>query len=117
MIFLASPYSHPDATIRQTRFEKARDYLRWHVANPSKVVYGGAIFSPIVYAHDLAIRGEFPLDHEFWLAFNLDILRHADMLMVLTLDGWAESKGIRVERDTARHLGIPEVMVAEMEDA
>ena len=59
---------------------------------------GVAIYSPIVYTHQLAIHGNLnPLDHSLWLPFDQPFLDVCNCLCVLKLKGWQESFGIDFE--------------------
>jgi len=51
-------------------------------------------------------------DHDLWLGYDLKLLRHCDVLAVITLDGWEDSAGVRAEIDEAERLGIPIVFLA-----
>lgn len=99
MIYLASPYSHPDAAVRQMRYEIARSVTVWAVHR------GHIIFSPIVYGHDLAKQGETPGDWRFWQHFDEEMIALAAQVWILTIDGWQESVGVTAERELARKLG------------
>ena len=59
MIYLASPYSHPDATVREARFQAACR------ATASLIRAGHEVFSPIAHSHPLAAFG-LPTDWSFW---------------------------------------------------
>ena len=103
MIYLAGPYSHTDPDVRQQRFvehciagAKLADLDRWPV------------FSPIAHGHALCdVGGLSRLDHEFWMRQCLPFLRNSDALVVLTIDGWRESKGTKAEAEEAEACGIP----------
>lgn len=101
MNYLAQPYSHPDPTIRRTRFIFAQRLTA------KLLLQGENIFSPIVYAHDMALTFEMNKDAGSWMKFNLDMLRHCDMMFVLALKGWEESKGLQVELNVAKMLSLP----------
>lgn len=91
MFYLASPYSHPDVEVRHQRFLGAADFTKHCLG------MGLHIFSPIVYAHDLAIRFGLPTDAAHWQKFNESMIFRCDGVMVLTLDGWMESVGVQAE--------------------
>lgn len=100
MIYLASPYSHPEVTIREQRF---RDACR---AAAALVASGLTVFSPIVHGHPLVNHG-LPTDWSFWEPFDRDHLQRSDEVVVLTLDGWRESVGVAAELRIAEELGRP----------
>ena len=100
MIYLASPYTHPDPRVREARYDAACR------ATVEFVRAGHAVFSPIVYSHPLVKYG-LPTDWSFWMSFDLDHLRRCEELVVLTIDGWQESQGVQAELDLARTLTLP----------
>jgi hypothetical protein len=98
MIYLASPYSHPDPLVRQARFEAACQ------ATADLVRAGHAAFSPIVHGHPL-VRFGLPTDWSFWQRFDIERIRRCDEVLVLQIDGWRESEGVRAEVKLASALG------------
>lgn len=100
MIYLASPYSHPDAAVRDARFEAACR------ATAELVLAGRVVFAPIVMGHPLVAHG-LAGDWQFWERFDRAVLERCDALYVLQLDGWQESAGVRAEIDIAIDLGLP----------
>jgi hypothetical protein len=103
LIYIASPYSHPDKSVEHQRFEMVRKFTAY-MLHDRKLV-----FSPIVYAHEMAKVFDLPTDAAYWDAFNMSILRRSDALYLCCLDGWEESKGVQREISTARALYIPVV--------
>lgn len=91
MIYLASPYSHQDPFVRETRYlavaKKVIEYLQ-----ADKFVY-----SPIVHCHELQKIVPIGTDFNFWRSYNLHMLDLASELHVLNLEGWAESIGVSGE--------------------
>lgn len=104
MIYLASPYSHPDPEVRQQRFT---DVCR--AAGRLMLQIGEVIYSPIAHGHSVAeVCPEIDaMDAEFWMRQCIGMLRNADALFVLKLDGWRESRGVAEELEIARAFGIP----------
>lgn len=101
MIYLASPYTHPNEAIRIRRFILARDFVHSHLCE--NVI----LFSPIVYTHQLAMTHQMPVEAQFWKFFNEDILRKADSMWVLKIDGWDESVGVLHEIEFAAKIRLP----------
>lgn len=104
LIYLASPYSHPDAAIRHQRFDAA-----CHAAGEIMKL-GHVVFSPIAHSHPIAERGV-EGNWDFWQKQDLPILDRCDVLTVLELDGWKESVGVQAEMRHAEVKGIPEFAV------
>jgi len=98
MIYLASPYSHPDPLVREARFDGACR------ATADLVHAGRAVFSPIVHGHPL-VRFGLPTDWAFWQRFDTEHLWRCDEVLVLQIDGWRESEGVRAEVELARAMG------------
>ena len=103
MKYLCSPYSHSQPQVMQVRYELALE------AVASLTSAGLCIYSPIVHYHNVYLTDDrIQPDFEFFREINFDMLRHADELLVLKIQGWAESKGVTAERAHAATLGIPE---------
>ncbi|MEX0937329.1 MAG: DUF1937 family protein [Pirellulales bacterium] len=105
MIYLASPYSHDDANVREARYEAACR------AVASLLRSGCFAYSPIVHSHPLAAYG-LPTDWKFWESIDRRHLSHCDELAVLTLDGWTTSVGVQAEIRIAHEYGKPVRYVA-----
>lgn len=100
MIYLASPYSHPDSAVREMRF---RDACR---AAAKLMRQGHAVFSPIAHSHCICAYG-LPTDWRFWEPFDRLQIERCSEVVVLTLDGWEASQGVRAEILIATELGKP----------
>lgn len=101
MIYLVSPYSHEQESVRHRRFLQARDYTYYALAR------GVSLFSPIVYGHQFSREYGAGTAHEDWLTFNCDMMDAAECLWVLKLDGWETSRGVQHEIEYAEHNGKP----------
>lgn len=99
--YLASPYSSPDPDLVKARHHEAMKAVVWLMKKEMWV------HSPIVYCHDLAQLGEFPTDAEFWLEFNRLMLRMSKGMILLKIEGWDKSLGVREEIKFSNFLGIP----------
>jgi len=104
MIYLASPYTHPDPAVREARFRAACRQAA------EMVRCGIVVFSPIVHTHPLASHG-LPQDWAFWREYDRAFLEMCSEVWVLTLDGWRESQGVQAEIELARELGKPVVLI------
>ncbi len=98
MIYLASPYSHPDPAVREQRFHAACR------AAVSLLLAGQPVFSPIAHSHPLVDHG-LPGDWSFWQRYDREMLARCDEVVVLALDGWETRVGVREEIGLARELG------------
>ena len=104
MIYLASPYSHPDPAVREARFRavcrEAAEMIR----------SGTQVFSPVAHTHPIAAYG-LPMEWASWEKYDRMFLEMCSEVWVLMLDGWRESKGVQAEIGIARELGRPVLYV------
>ena len=100
MIYLASPYSHLDPTVREQRYRAARR------ATAALLLAGQPVISPIAHSHSLVEHG-LPADWTFWQRYDRELLARCDEVVVLALDGWEASVGVQEEIRIARELGKP----------
>lgn len=99
-IYLASPYTHKNEAIMQDRYTAA--LMAVAMLTRAEIT----AYSPITYYHPLAINFDMPRDFDFWQRHNLNMLRHSNLLMVLTLEGWRESKGVNWEIEYAQYSNL-----------
>lgn len=101
MIYLSSPYSHPDAVVRERRYCEALCAAHWLMDRKRWV------FSPIVHCHPMALMG-LPGDIDYWREYDRTMVERSSLLMVLMTEGWAASVGIGVEMTFADefHVGV-----------
>ena len=64
------------------------------------------VFSPISHSHPIALAGGLPLDWQYWEGYDREILKHCGALVVLAVDGWQQSAGVKGEVKIAEELGI-----------
>jgi hypothetical protein len=101
LIYLASPYSHPDPLVRLDRFDTV-------CCVAAKLMRDGMhLYSPIAHTHPIALKGDLPLGWEYWEQYDRKILEACTDLWVVTIDGWKESKGIAAEITIAGEMGLP----------
>jgi hypothetical protein len=90
--YLASPYTHREKEKRVQRFEQTTRAMKLLYE------YGWIIFSPITHSHPLAELG-LGIDWKTWEVFDKSIMTTCKGIIVLQLEGWEDSAGIRVEVD------------------
>ena len=100
MIYLASPYTHPDPLVITRRYEAACR------AAAELIRQGKTVFSAISHGHGIARYG-LPIDWPFWERHNRRYLESCEEVVVLMLDGWQKSVGVQAEIAVARELGKP----------
>lgn len=109
LVYLATPYSHPDPYIRTLRFHR--------VSKVAGVLMdrGVVLFSPISHTHPIAEMHQLPKDWNYWKRYDQIMLKNCSMLVVLMLEGWEASIGVKGEVEIAKELGIP-VIYLRFED-
>lgn len=103
MIFISSPYGHPDNQIQEYRYWATCQY------GANLMLEGKLAISPLILGHTYIRHAPMLPDHfEFWKVFSLEILRRCTEVHVLAfLNGWELSKGVEAETKFATSLGIP----------
>jgi hypothetical protein len=101
MIFLSSPYSHKNVEVIVDRVEKTSQFVA------ERFAAGEEIFSPVVYAHNILKHADLPSDWTFWKTFCTHMIMKCRSIMVLQLEGWEESEGVKEEIDLANKFGLP----------
>jgi hypothetical protein len=99
-VYLASPYSHASAEVRQARFEAVEHCAHWLLLRRNWV------FAPIVHCHAIAVKYGLPKEFDYWEEYDKAMLMYARAIYVLCIDGWQESKGIAGELEFAMREGI-----------
>lgn len=109
-IYLASPYSHPEMSVRVERFMAAQ----------ALCVYSAklniSIFSPIVHWHHIAAMHDLPFTAEFWKFQNDPMIYACEGLCVLNIEDWQKSVGVSVELELANKLNKPILMATKFNE-
>lgn len=90
ILYLATPYSHPDFAVVEARFDAVNR------AAAKLVSEGHVVFSPISMAHPIAVVMGNHLS-EAWYGFDHPFMDACAECVVLMLDGWRESRGVTSE--------------------
>lgn len=101
LIYLATPYSHPDQAVMEARFDAACR------VTGELMQQGRKAFSPIAHTHPIAVRCDLPRGWDFWHAYDLAMLQACTELIVVKMPGWEQSKGIAGEIEIMKQLGKP----------
>lgn len=109
MIYLATPYNHPSAKVRNARFKIACRIAAFLMRE------GIFLFCPIAHTHPIAEEGELPKGWDYWQAYDRKMLYRCTELWVAMMEGWDKSEGIRGEVEIAQELGIPIVRFDPLE--
>jgi hypothetical protein len=101
LYYLGTPYGHDLAEVREARYRENVEAL-------TELLHQGInVFSPVVHHHPVACLRDLGRDFSFWQTQDFAFLHRSDALIVLTLPGWQESKGLAAEVEEARRLGLP----------
>lgn len=104
--YVGSPYSKYPRGITQAHIDVCKEVARL-------IMLGLPVYSPIAHTHAIALHGELdPLDHEIWLPADQPMMDAARGLIVLKMDGWEVSRGLRYEIDTFYGRGKPIVYLS-----
>jgi len=98
--YLACPYNHPDLAVRQKRYELA------NLAAAHLIQQRIFVFSPLTHNVTLFSFG-LSQGWGFWKDYDLAFIAHFDSLIVLMLEGWEQSQGVRDEIEYAKKLKLP----------
>lgn len=97
--YLASPYTHDNAFVRNMRYEAVI-----YVAS-TLTKRGYRFIEPIAMCHDQSSKYGLPGGYEYWKDRDRDLIRRADAVLVVTLPGWETSIGVQDEINYAKRLG------------
>jgi hypothetical protein len=104
IVYLACPYSHASMAVRIERFE-ASAHAAAELIRQQKFVY-----SPITMTHpiDLVLAEEGgTMGSDYWCDFDEAFMEACSEMVVLTIPGWQESRGIKREIRFFRDRGKP----------
>lgn len=104
VIYLAGPYTHADHDIRRDRFEMltkvAADIVR----------QGHIVYSPITHTHPIDlhfVRDDVHLSSDFWVDFDETFMSVCTEMVVVEIDGWQLSSGVKREIAYFEARGLP----------
>ena len=100
LILFSSPFRHEDINIMKKRCAAA------HYVAAELTSRGHFVFSPLTHNEILNdLCQDVPKEH--WMQFDLTILSICKKLIVLKMEGWDLSKGVKREIIFAKEKGIP----------
>jgi hypothetical protein len=105
LLYLATPYTHPDPQIMRQRFELAC------IIAGELMKKGHYVFSPIAHSHPIALHSTLGGAWAQWQDFCTLMVNRCDQLGIVTLSGWSKSVGIAEEAAIAAHLGKPTFLI------
>lgn len=93
LVYAASPYSLYGAGLDQACEDICEVVGRM-------IAKGVRVFCPVAHAHAIAMAsGIDPLDHAMWLGLDEAIAPQCHALVVVELEGWRESYGVKKEME------------------
>jgi Domain of unknown function (DUF1937) len=104
IIYLACPYTHPNPGVRAERFRLATE------AAAKLIRQGHIVYSPITMSHplDLVLAGDTnTLGSDYWVQYDKAFMAVCAEMIILEIDGWDQSSGIRREIEYFRSHGKP----------
>ena len=101
LLYLASPFSlYPEGP--EMAFVQACRLSAKLIRN------GVKIYSPIAHTYPISVHGDIDkFDHSIWIPFDESMMRVSTALLVAEMDGWKESKGVKIEIDIFARDGKP----------
>jgi nucleoside 2-deoxyribosyltransferase len=114
MIYLACPYRHIDSKVAEKRLQTSC------LVAALLMKHGFIVFNPL--SHSVPIESklleefEFESDnevHDFWMRQDLEILRKCTAVVLIEIDGWEQSKGVKKELEESQNLNIPIYRITE----
>ncbi len=109
LTYIACPYAHQDESTKLARF---------HLVSRAAAILlkaGHHVYSPITHCHPIAVAGGITEGWDFWRRHDRAFLEHSGLMVVLMLDGWEQSVGVKGELEIAEELRIP-VIYRTMEE-
>src|SRR5579864_6170630 len=100
LTYLTTPYSHDDFNVKLQRFNAAA-VVAGYLMNK-----GLLIFSPITHTHPIAVNCRLPGDFTFWENLDREFIVACSRMIVVKMDGWGKSKGVKAEIEFAKELGM-----------
>jgi hypothetical protein len=100
--YIAIPYSSGDASEELMTYRaKISDFIFSELAKEGRILY-----APISSCHHIAVKYGLPRDWQFWKTMDEVFLEKVDKLVVVMLEGWDTSTGLKAELEIAEERGI-----------
>jgi hypothetical protein len=96
VIYVGGPYTHADHNIRRERFE-ALTAIAAEIVKQGHIVY-----SPITHTHPIDlhfVRDDVHLSSDFWCDFDETFMSVCTEMVIVPLEGWEKSGGVKRERE------------------
>ena len=107
MLYLATPYAHNDPAVMEKRYHAS-------CRAAAKLLKSGiVVINPLANTIPTIEFGGLELEHDEFLKIDLQILRRCDEVLILGLDQWEKSDGVRLEMFEAMALRKPITLIEE----
>lgn len=98
--YLSAPFSHPDPTIQQARYEEIT------AAAGHLIKAGTYVYSPLT--HNIPIKNlGIITTWEEWKPLDFAMIDQCDQLIIYQMEGWETSRGVQEEVAYAKEKNIP----------
>jgi hypothetical protein len=101
LVYLASPYSHEHAWMRELRYREACRITA------ALMNLGLVVFSPIAHGHGIAKLFQLPTAWQYWQQSCEAMVGRSQYVFVADMGGWRESVGVQKEIEFAKKRAIP----------
>lgn len=101
LVYVASPYSHPDDSTMAERYSEVMDLIY-----TLSMAFPDAFFSPILHYHPVALTNDMEKSYGYWRNINHAYMRRCDRMICACIDGWEESLGVKGELEYAKEIGL-----------
>ena len=106
-IYVAAPYSHPDPAIEDDRVKQITSFMAKMVKCEDFLPIRYLPLSPVVHCHEIARVSGLDGSWETWQPYCFKLLDLCQIMVVLKLPGWIESKGVQAECEEAARRMMP----------
>lgn len=103
LIYLASPFSHPQLSVRKHRRLAAAGILAYYSNTESDI----SLYSSIVHWGYVEEYYSVPIHFDYWKHHDFFMISKSNALWVLPIAGWKHSHGVQQEIEYATDLNKP----------
>jgi hypothetical protein len=102
--YTASPYTALGKTGREAEdLEALRYFVITDVIARLTLLHGITLLGPITTSHNLKLaQPELGTTWDFWKTIDENFMRVSDVLLVVMMEGWAQSIGVKAEIELAK---------------
>jgi hypothetical protein len=101
VIYVACPYWHRKSSVKTFRVIAAS------LVTSTLISEGFVALSPLTHSSMLQLNTEITKPEDVWRSHGLALLERCDRVLVVCMDGWKESEGVKLETELALALHIP----------